>query len=105
MFAADRGRASTSEPALDQTSKPGSILVADSALLQSVATNAGYVFNVGSQRGFQDQNYPGSDHVDGSMGPNVPAGEHELYVDGSVRWVPLSNINVRESRASVYFGE
>ena len=83
------------EPALNPQSSPGTLLVTDNALFSGTRASAGLV------------NYwvPGanSNHVDGSMG-SLPAGEHELYNDGSVRWVPMSNIKVRFFGAGIYFG-
>jgi hypothetical protein len=38
------------------------------------------------------------------MGNYVPAGEHEMYNDGSVRWVPMSKIKARVYGVDIYFG-
>jgi hypothetical protein len=38
------------------------------------------------------------------MGNFLPAGEHEMYNDGSVRWVPISKIKVRCGEFNMFFG-
>jgi prepilin-type N-terminal cleavage/methylation domain-containing protein len=83
------------EPALNPQSGPGSLLVTDNALFAGPRASVGLV----------DYWVPGanSNHVDGSMG-SLPVGEHELYNDGSVHWVPMSNIKVRFFGAGIYFG-
>ena len=46
-----------------------------------------------------------SNYVDGSLGNYLPAGSHEMYNDGSVRWVPMSKIKPRYmGPGGVYFG-
>lgn len=40
---------------------------------------------------------PSSNYVGSSPGNALPAGEHEMYNDGSVHWVPMSKIKVRFS--------
>ncbi len=84
------------EPALNPQSGPGTLLVTDNALFAGPRAESGLVnFWVPGA---------GSNHVDGSIGSNLPAGEHELYNDGSVHWVPMSNIKVRFFGAGIYFG-
>ncbi len=94
------------EPAINPESAPGTILVTDSALFPFDATSAGYVFTSGvsGQHGFTKSNVPASDHVDNNLGNALPAGSHELFNDGHVDWVPLSNIKVRTSFYGIYFG-
>ena len=89
------------EPALNPQSGPGTLLVTDNALFQNNFTNAGSAMgwaNIYFQAG-ADSNY-----VDGSMGNYLPAGSHEMYNDGSVRWVPMSKIKARWYGAGIYFG-
>ncbi|MGC9259039.1 MAG: DUF1559 domain-containing protein [Phycisphaerae bacterium] len=86
------------EPVLNAQSAPGSLLVSDDAVFTSWATSPGLV---PSWTG----GVPVSVNVDNSdYGPAVPSGSHEMYNDGSVRWVPISNIKVRCQRAGWYFG-
>ncbi len=94
------------EPAVNPSSNPGTILVTDSALFTYPTTQSGYVFasSVSGQHGFSKSNVPASDHVDGNQGNALPAGEHELFNDGHVDWVPLSNIKVRLGFYGIYFG-
>ncbi|MHB1768860.1 MAG: type II secretion system protein [Phycisphaerae bacterium] len=85
------------EPALNPQSGPGTLLVTDNALFQ----------DPGATTGMANFFAPGanSNHVDGSMGNALPAGEHEMYNDGSVRWVPMSNIKARIlGPGPLYFG-
>ncbi len=76
------------QPALNVQSNPASLLVTDNAIFNS---------QTGSQP-LTDVWLNGNDcnYVDGTEGA-LPAGEHELYNDGSVSWVPLSKIKVRFS--------
>lgn len=86
------------EPALNPQSAPGSLLVTDNALFQDAGAATGLV------NGLPGVSTADSNHVDGSLGNFLPAGSHELYNDGSVRWVPMSNIKSRVYGAGVYFG-
>ncbi|MDA8377101.1 MAG: prepilin-type N-terminal cleavage/methylation domain-containing protein [Planctomycetia bacterium] len=89
------------EPVLNAQSGPGSLLVTESAIFSSWATNAGIVEDYPWTAG----RLPASDNVDGTThGIGVPSGTHEMYNDGSVRWVPISNIKVRCQRAGWFFG-
>lgn len=85
------------EPALNPQSNPGSILVTDNALFQDAGATTGIT-------NYNNPPWVSSNHVDGSMGNGLPAGEHELYNDGSVRWVPMSNIKAHVYGGGVYFG-
>ncbi len=76
------------EPAVNPQSDSASILATDNAMFTDPSGTVGYT-NAGSGQP------PWSNHVDGSMGNFLPAGEHELYNDGSVSWVPMSQIKVR----------
>ncbi|MGC9261715.1 MAG: type II secretion system protein [Phycisphaerae bacterium] len=87
------------EPALNPQSGPGTLLVTDNALFSDASASMG---DTGwpMPSGWADSNY-----VDGSLGNFLPAGEHEMYNDGSVRWVPMSNIKARiMGPGSLYFG-
>ena len=90
------------EPVLNAQSSPGSLLLTESAIFSSWATNAGLVVNIDLPS--VPKGLPASDNVTGNYGPAVPAGIHEMYNDGSVRWVPISNIKVRCQRAGWFFG-
>ena len=81
------------EPALNPQSGGGTILVTDNAIFMDLGATTGAVQN----------GLPWSNHVDGNQGNGLPAGEHEMYNDGSVRWVPMSNIKARYYQG-VYWG-
>ena len=78
--------------ALNPQSGGGTLLVTDNAL---------FVNQTGAQGATGQQipwiTGPLSNYVDEGLGNALPAGEHEMYNDGSVRWVPMSNIKVRFS--------
>ena len=87
----------THQPALNQQSGPGTLLVTDNALFSNSSATMGLVNNIA----------PGanSNYVDGTMGNFLPAGEHEMYNDGSVSWVPMSDVKARVvGPGGVYFG-
>ncbi len=86
------------EPALNPQSGGGTILVTDNTLFTNDTATTGFTTS------WPVAGAPWSNHVDGSMGNFLPAGEHELYNDGSVHWVPMSNIKVRFSGFGIYFG-
>ena len=92
------------EPAALPTSPPGSILVTDSAMFQTRYTSIGYTFPSALGRGITPASRPASAHMNESLGQGVTSGSHELYNDGSVRWVPISQIKVRYYRAGIFFG-
>ena len=88
-------------PALNPQSDPGTLLVTDNALFSNNFTNAGSAMGLVNVL-FEGAN---SNYVDGSLGNNLPAGSHEMYNDGSVRWVPMSKIQARYmGPGGVYFG-
>ena len=87
------------EPVLNPQSSSGSILVTDNASFQDAGATTGKTNLFGQGADEVDSN-----HVDGTMGNFLPAGEHELYNDGSVRWVPMSNIKARVYGNGVFFG-
>ena len=85
------------QPALNPQSGPGTLLVTDNALFKDPGATIGYT----------DYNLPpyaSSNHVDGSMPNGQPAGEEEMYNDGSVRWVPMSKIKARFYGSGIFFG-
>ncbi len=86
------------EPALNPQSGDGTILVTDNALFSNVSATAGFTTT------WPIAGAPWSNHVDGTNGNYLPAGEHELYNDGSVHWVPMSDIKVRFYGFGIYFG-
>ncbi len=88
------------QPALNPQSGSGTLLVTDNALF------SGPFIGVTPTQGAMESQLPGwglpstiplSNYVDEGLGNALPAGEHEMYNDGSVRWVPMSNIKVRFS--------
>ena len=83
------------EPALNPQSPPGTLLVTDNTLFSDSAGTLGFATAAG---------WPASDHVDGSLGNDLPSGEHEMYNDASVRWVPESSIMTRVYGTGVFFG-
>ncbi|MDA8378238.1 MAG: prepilin-type N-terminal cleavage/methylation domain-containing protein [Planctomycetia bacterium] len=85
------------EPALNPQSSGGSILVTDNGIFTDKSGTTGYT-NAGSGQP------PWSNHVDGDVGNYLPAGEHELYNDGSVSWIPMSGIKVRYYAFGLFFG-
>ena len=87
-------------PALNPQSGPGTLLVTDNALFQTNFTNAGSAMGLANKL-FMGAN---SNYVDGSLGNYLPAGSHEMYNDGSVRWVPMSKIKARWMGFNIYFG-
>ena len=84
------------EPALNPRSNPGSLLVTEQALFMG---RAGLV-------GLSDWPVPGpaSCNVDRPNNNYLPSGEHELYNEGAVVWVPMSQIKVRMYGQGLYFG-
>ena len=83
-------------PALNPQSGGGTLLVTDNTLFPDQAVTHGLTdFYIDGAN---------SNYVDEGMGNALPAGEHEMYNDGSVRWVPMSNIKVRFSWVGVYDG-
>ena len=89
-------------PALNPQSSPGTLLVTDNALFTGPFIGAtppqGAV--VGQLPGWGSPPLVYSNYVDAGPGNYLPAGEHELYNDGSVQWVPMSKIKVRFSWVS-----
>ena len=84
-------------PALNPQSSGNTLLVTDNALFTDRTGSKGAP---GSQIPYMGMgsNWPLSNYVDSTTrGFAVPAGEHEMYNDGSVRWVPMSRIKVRFS--------
>jgi prepilin-type N-terminal cleavage/methylation domain-containing protein len=82
------------EPSEGPTDSPGSLLASDLTSFQFSNSNAYGAF-LGP--------YPVSNHVDYSPF-GVPEGSHELYNDGSVAWVPASNLMPRFMSTWGYFG-
>jgi prepilin-type N-terminal cleavage/methylation domain-containing protein len=88
-------------PALNPQSGSGTLLVTDNAIFYPNASYTGVVPTEGLTNFWMtgaDSNY-----VDQGLGNALPAGEHEMYNDGSVRWVPMSNIKVRFSWISLIY--
>lgn len=76
-------------PAASPRSNPGSILVTDNVFFADQRGVSGLT-------GFEaSADVPDSNHVSGNAGPNLPSGSHELYNDGAVVWVPMSQIKPR----------
>ena len=91
------------QPALNPQSGPGTLLVTDFTVF-----NGPYV-GVTPAQGLTgifyglSANDPDSNYVDEGPGNALPAGENEMYNDGSVRWVPLSNIRVHFSWDNLFY--
>ena len=88
------------QPALNPQSGSGTLLVTDDALFSGPFINVPPI--QGALMGQLGWNWPSpsivvSNYADEGLGNALPAGEHEMYNDGSVRWVPMSNIRVRFS--------
>ncbi len=77
-------------PAASPRSNPGSILVTDNVLFTDQRGVSGLTGFEASGPGVPDSN-----HVSGNAGHNLPSGSHELYNDGAVVWVPMSQIKPR----------
>ncbi len=75
-------------PALNPQSNDGTLLVTDNAFFFDQSGSQGLVGLWGTPNAT-------SNYVDEGPGNALPGGEHEMYNDGSVRWVPLSKIKVR----------
>ena len=86
-------------PALNPQSGNGTLLVTDNALF------TGPFIDVTPTQGLTNFWMTGADsnYVDGGLGNALPAGEHEMYNDGSVRWVPMSNVKVRFSWVGIAY--
>jgi prepilin-type N-terminal cleavage/methylation domain-containing protein len=79
------------QPALNAQSGPGTVLVTDNTFFTDSTGTKGLTGT------FLPVDEAASNYVDGTLANALPAGEHEMYNDGSVRWVPMSNIKVRFS--------
>lgn len=76
-------------PAANPRSNPGSILLTDEVFFQGPAGLRGLT-------GFPEGGgTPSSNHVTTANNNYLPAGAHELYNDGSVVWMPMSEIHPR----------
>jgi hypothetical protein len=86
-------------PALNPQSGSGTLLVTDNALF------TGSFIGVTPTQGLTNFWMTGADsnYADEGLGNALPAGEHEMYNDGSVRWVPMSNIKVRFSWVNIAY--
>ncbi|MGC9261150.1 MAG: type II secretion system protein [Phycisphaerae bacterium] len=86
-------------PALNPQSGSGTLLVTDNALF------TGPFIGVTPTQGLANFWLTGADsnYADEGLGNALPAGEHEMYNDGSVRWVPMSNIKVRFSWVNIAY--
>jgi prepilin-type N-terminal cleavage/methylation domain-containing protein len=81
-------------PALNPQSGGGTLLVTDNAIFSSPFVGvppsqglAGMFWGIPSD-------WPDSNYADQGVGSALPAGEHEMYNDGSVRWVPMPKVRV-----------
>lgn len=89
------------QPALNPQSGSGTLLVTDNAFF--TGPFIGETPTQGLTGTFVPAGQAASNYVDGTSGNAMPAGEHEMYNDGSVRWVPMSNIKVRFSWVNVAY--
>ena len=76
-------------PAASPTSSPGSILLTDEVFFQGVAGLRGLTGWPGGG------GTPSSNHVTTTNNYALPDGAHELYNDGAVVWMPMSEIKPR----------
>ena len=89
------------QPVLNPQSGSGTLLVTDNALFAEAFI--GVTPTQGLTGTFVPVGQADSNYVDEGPGDALPAGEHEMYNDGSVRWVPMSNIKVRFSWVSAAY--
>ncbi len=82
------------QPALNPQSGDGTLLVTDNALFAAAYQGAPPTLG-GTTEQIPWLNGALSNYVGQNPGNYLPAGEHEMYNDGSVRWVPMSQIRVR----------
>jgi prepilin-type N-terminal cleavage/methylation domain-containing protein len=75
-------------PAADPQSNPGTILVTDNVLFTDYTGLTGLA-------NWPLQGLPASNHVVEANNNFLPAGAHELYNDGAVVWMPMSQIKPR----------
>jgi prepilin-type N-terminal cleavage/methylation domain-containing protein len=76
-------------PAANPRSNPGDILLTDEVFYQDTAGTTGLTgfYTAGGT--------PSSNHVITANNNDLPVGAHELYNDGAVVWVPMSQIHPR----------
>ncbi len=90
-------------PAENPQSNPGAILASDVTLISTVGVSPDYpgtymgaMETWGQSAGGQGSAYaPASNHVDTPNNKYLPDGVHELYNEGAVVWVPMSQVKVR----------
>jgi prepilin-type N-terminal cleavage/methylation domain-containing protein len=85
-------------PAENQTSNPGSLLCSDLAVINAPLSPSGQPPYVGMYTNYGAYGVSGtaavmpvSNHVDTPDNNYLPDGVHDLYNDGSVSWIPISN--------------
>ncbi|MGC9261144.1 MAG: type II secretion system protein [Phycisphaerae bacterium] len=89
------------QPALNPQSGSGTLLVTDNCIFTDQTGTQGQLLSFWGSGGA----VPASNYADEGTGDNLPAGEHEMYNDGSVRWVSISNIKVRFGEfGNTFFG-
>lgn len=86
-------------PAENPQSNPGSVLASDMAIMTDPTGTVGA--SVQASNSFGSSYIPACNHVNRPNNNYLPDGEHELYNDGSVSWVPMSHINVRTLEATL----
>ncbi len=89
------------QPALNPQSGSGTLLVTDNAMFSDQAGAQGMVG--GGAWWWTPTGVPISNYADGVAGNGRPDGEHEMYNDSSVSWVPMSQIKVRFSMGGTMF--
>jgi prepilin-type N-terminal cleavage/methylation domain-containing protein len=86
-------------PAENTRSNPGCILASDIAIMTNPSGTMGESVQAPNTLG--GAYIPASNHLDTPDNNYLPDGEHELYNDGSVAWVPMSQIHVRTLEATL----
>lgn len=86
-------------PAENPQSNPGSLLASDMAIMTDPTGTVGA--SVQASNSFGSSYIPACNHVNRPNNNYLPDGEHELYNDGSVSWVPMSHIKVRTLEATL----
>lgn len=90
------------DPALNPQSNPGTLLVSD---VVNVTDPTATIGATSDTSWLAPVGAPLSDHVTGTNSNFLPEGAHELYNDGAVVWVPMSQIHCRfyQVDANMYY--
>ncbi len=86
-------------PAENPQSNPGALLASDIAIMTDPSGTMGASVQAPNTLG--SSYVPACNHVDTPNNNYLPDGEHELYNDGSVSFVPMAKIKVRTLEATL----